>query len=433
MKQIRSFFIADHLSRAEDSFEAAKIRLSFSFFVAFLAVSAAFIPFLFTYRIPAFTYINLGFYPLYMLPFVLLKFCRSYEIPSFIFAVSMVLSASANSIFNNGLLTPNISVWYFIAVAFGAYTLRLRYTISLVVFLYACLSVIDWLKYTDRLFINPYFSEKANLNATPFIMAATFPLMLKLLIEYVRSKKEAVSSLKAIIREKDDILGVVAHDLRNPVGAAVSCIELVGRDIEKGKYDEARRFLGLAESSCRRALGHIEELIEVTVLKEDSRPLGMTEEDIGPFLKSIVDAHAPRAEVKRIDLRFEAPDRPISLPFNKPRFSRVMDNVISNAIKFTGEGGRIDVDTRRVGGDVIIRVADTGIGIPAALQTTLFDKFTPAARKGTADERSTGLGMSITKQIVELHGGTIRFETEEGKGTVFYIQIPLDPGTQSRN
>lgn len=433
MTRFRAFFIEHHLIRAEDSFEAAKIRLIFNFFVAYLLVSLAFIPFLFTYPIPAFTYINLGFYPLYILPFLMLKFSRSYEIPSLFFATTVVLSATANSIFNNGLLTPNISVWYFIAVAFGAYTLRPRYSVSLVVIMYVCLSIIDWLKYNDRLFINPYFSEKANLDATPFIMVATFPLILKLLIEYVKSKQEAVSSLKATIREKDDILGVVAHDLRNPIGAAVSCMELAGRDIEKGKEDEARQFLTLAENSCCRALGHIEELLEVTVLKEDSRPLSLTEEDIGPFLKSIVEGYAPRAEAKHIHLRFEAPGEPILLPFNKLRLSRVIDNVLSNATKFTGEGGRIDVSARRDGNNVHIRIADTGIGIPDALQKSLFDKFTPAARAGTANERSTGLGMSITKKIVDLHGGEIWFESEEGTGTTFYIRLPLNTAVQSSN
>ena len=424
MERIRAYFIGHHLARAEDSFEAAKIRLVFSFFATYFLVALAFIPYLFTYKIPLFTYINLGGYALYLLPFVLLRVTRSYEIPSFLFAMAIVLAASANSVFNNGLLTPNISVWYFIAVAFGAYTLRPRYTVSLVVIMYVCLSNIDWLRYHDRLSLNPYFSVKANLDATPFIMVLSFPLILKLLLEYVRSKQRAISELKEVIREKDAILGVVAHDLRNPVGAAVSCMELVRLDIRRHKETEALRIVDVAEDSCRRALGHIGELLEAASLREDPRQLTRAEEDAGPFILSVVETFRPLALKKGIGLNFELPSEPMMIFIDRRRFSRVLDNLISNAVKFTGEGGRIDVSAARSAGRTVIAVSDTGIGIPESMRDTLFNEFTPAARKGTDNERSTGLGMSISKRIVELHGGEIRFESTEGKGTIFYVILP---------
>ncbi|MBN2342556.1 MAG: hypothetical protein JXX29_10940 [Deltaproteobacteria bacterium] len=422
--KVRNFFIGHHLQRAEDSFEEAKVRLIFSFFVAFLMVTLAFFPFFFKYENRTFTYINIAFYSLYILPFFILKYTRSYETASFLFGVAVVLAASANSIFNNGLLTPNISVWYFIAVAFGAYTLRPRYIISLVVIMYICLSIIDWLKYNDYLHLSPNFSEKENLDATPFIMVLTFPLILKLLVEYVRSKQGAISNLKSSVSERDRILGVVAHDLRNPIGAAINCLEMGRRHLAGGNQERLARYLTLADESCRRALAQIEELLELSKLRGDERRLQRQPENTVPFVRQVVDAYRARADQKHLALRF-ADDMPeVWICVNKLQFSRVLDNVISNAIKFTDEGGTVDVRVDAASETVTISVKDTGIGIPDALREKLFAEYTPSSREGTDHEFSVGLGMAISQKIVTLHSGRIWFESSEGNGSTFYIEIP---------
>jgi signal transduction histidine kinase len=427
MGKIQSFFIGHHLRAAEDDFERAKIQLIFNFFIFYFIISICFIPYIFYYKIRAFTYINLGLYLMYIMPFAMLKFFRSYESASFVLSFSIVLSASFNSVFNNGLLTPNISVWFFIAVAFGAYVMRTRYTVALVVIMYICLSVIDWLKYNNRLFINPYFSEKANLNATPFIMVVTFPLILMLFIEYVRSKRRAISSFKTALREKDTILGKVAHDLRNPIGGAISCIDLYKLDKQQGKTQEGDRFLDFARESCERALGHIEELLDASALRDVStRLLTVESVRVSPFVQSIIEGYIPRARKKSIVLTFETESDDVTASINLLKFSRVIENVIANAIKFTPDNGTISVNVSRDEHRACIRIADSGIGIPTELQANLFEEFTPSARPGTKNERSTGLGMSITKKIVELHGGQIWFDSEEGQGTTFYIALPSD-------
>jgi len=101
-----------------------------------------------------------------------------------------------------------------------------------------------------------------------------------------------------------------------------------------------------------------------------------------------------------------------------------INNLISNALKFTPDGGNIDLFVKENKEDIIISITDNGIGIPAKYHTTLFDKFSKARRPGLKGEPSTGLGMSIIKTIIEWHGGQIWFDSEENKGTTFYIRLP---------
>ncbi len=102
---------------------------------------------------------------------------------------------------------------------------------------------------------------------------------------------------------------------------------------------------------------------------------------------------------------------------------RVVENLLSNAVKFTDPGGQITISLKQEGRRVMLQISDTGIGIPAHLQPTLFNMFTKAGREGTQGETTTGLGLYIVKQIVEMHGGTIRVVSQENVGTSFFIHL----------
>ena len=425
VEKLRNYFVGHHLARAGDSYEEARIRLVFNFMAALYLVALACIPILFEYQIRVFSYINFTMYPLLLLSMFSLRFMRSHEIPSFLFASTVVLFASANSVFNNGELTPNISVWYFIAVAFTAYTARPRYVVALVVLIYICLALIHLLKYLHLLTVNPLYSEEASLSLTPFIMLITLPLIIKMVTEYVDTRECAITRFKTSIEEKNRILGVVAHDLRNPIGAAMNCIEMAQRLLQVGHPDHAKKYFGMANDSCQRALAQIEELLTFSTLKEDARKLTFETTNAVPFIAAVVEAYKLHASRKEITIAFRSTIDEVFISINKLHFSRAVDNVISNAIKFTEEGGRIDVCVEKAGAFAHISVADTGIGIPDSLKGSLFSEFTPAARKGTMQEHSTGLGMAITKKIVTLLDGRIWFESEEGKGTTFHIELPL--------
>ena len=114
-----------------------------------------------------------------------------------------------------------------------------------------------------------------------------------------------------------------------------------------------------------------------------------------------------------------------NVKISKEKFSRVIENLFSNALKFSRNGDTVTLSVKTSENNVIISVADTGIGIPSELHDKIFDQYTKAGRQGTAGEKTIGLGMSIAKKLVEQHHGTLWFESEPEKGTTFYIKLPI--------
>ncbi|WP_255897514.1 sensor histidine kinase [Rufibacter sediminis] len=120
----------------------------------------------------------------------------------------------------------------------------------------------------------------------------------------------------------------------------------------------------------------------------------------------------------------QVPGTPVYLYLDEMKFLQVMNNLISNAIKFTQDDGTITVKVEDQGSSAYLAVSDDGVGIPEAMHPILFDKFTKARRPGIRGEKSVGMGMSIIRNIVELHGGRIWFESQEGVGSTFHLEIP---------
>jgi signal transduction histidine kinase len=124
------------------------------------------------------------------------------------------------------------------------------------------------------------------------------------------------------------------------------------------------------------------------------------------------------------NLHLQLPPAPVYGNLNKERFHRIMTNLLSNAVKFTPTHGTISIKVREGKKDLHVEVTDEGIGIPEKIRPLLFDRFSKARRKGLKGEKSTGLGLSICRQLVEQHGGSINVDSEEQKGTTFHIRLP---------
>ncbi|RDC63635.1 Histidine kinase [Adhaeribacter pallidiroseus] len=148
--------------------------------------------------------------------------------------------------------------------------------------------------------------------------------------------------------------------------------------------------------------------------------------DIVQKLTNVLENYQQQADLLAKVFILKTSGHPIYLYLDEMKFMQAINNLISNAIKFTNDNGQITVSIEEQAGFVIIQVADNGIGIPERFQKCLFDKFTKARRRGIRGEKTTGLGMSIIKLIVELHHGTIWFESEENKGSTFFVQVPMD-------
>jgi signal transduction histidine kinase len=142
------------------------------------------------------------------------------------------------------------------------------------------------------------------------------------------------------------------------------------------------------------------------------------------FVSSSVEMYKPKALKKSIVLNVIKPEKELEGHINKLKFSRVIDNLITNAIKFTSENGKIDIGLNDKENEILLSIRDSGIGIPEQLKEGIFTPFSKSGRPGTHNEQSNGLGLSIVKNIVESHKGKIWFESFVGKGTTFYISLP---------
>lgn len=217
---------------------------------------------------------------------------------------------------------------------------------------------------------------------------------------------------------KNDVLGMVAHDLRNPIGA----IESIAMIAELGDLDDDMQDnVNMIKASCVKARTIIEDLLEVA-RNDNSNVIITNRLDVNQLLEHIV------ADWKNQDIRnrvvFKGTNTPVFAEINPEKFHRVVDNLISNAIKFSKDNDTVDVILSQAKGKVIIEVRDYGLGIPKDILPHIFERFSKAGRQGVRGEQSTGLGLSIARQIVERHRGTIEVQSEEQRGSIFRIHIP---------
>jgi signal transduction histidine kinase len=234
--------------------------------------------------------------------------------------------------------------------------------------------------------------------------------------------RKTFNELEQQSQEKDRILRVVAHDLRTPLSGIVG---LSGIVIEHDDIDaEQTRMLTLVQNTASDTLQLINEILEVAVPDEE-KVLVKQPADINEVLSDTVELLQFKATEKNQTIMLNAGVSHAILPLNREKMARVVSNLISNAIKFSANNENIFVSSQQVNDGILVSVKDTGIGIPEDLKNKIFNVFTTAKRPGTVGEKSFGLGLSICRQIVDAHDGKIWFESDAGKGTTFYVKLPL--------
>ena len=227
-----------------------------------------------------------------------------------------------------------------------------------------------------------------------------------------------LEELKTNSQEKDRILRTVAHDLRNPIGGIVSLTNVM---LEDSYTDEQKELISLVNSTSSNTLELINEILEAT-----NHQIGKSNKelvDINSLVSNSVEIMNFKAAEKDQKIVTELLDAPEMLLISRERIWRVISNLISNAIKFSPNSATIRVKLINEDKEVKICVSDDGIGIPDNIKNDIFNIFTDAKRPGTAGEKSFGLGLSICQQIVENHGGKIWFESENNKGTTFFVTL----------
>ncbi len=242
---------------------------------------------------------------------------------------------------------------------------------------------------------------------------------LQSLNEKIRTQNESLEKNQRAISR---ILKVVAHDLRNPIHGILGFTSLMLHD--RKENDGEREMIELIQASSRHSLQLIDELMMVDLERQrtdTARPLT----DLRQLLTNCVSLMQFNANEKQQYIELNAP-YPVIAPLHPDRLWRAINNLIGNAIKFSPMGKKIYVSLEQTAESTVrISVSDEGIGIPEEIRDQIFEAFTKAKRQGTSGEQSFGLGLSITRQIVEEHDGHIWLESTEGSGTTFFIELPL--------
>jgi signal transduction histidine kinase len=231
--------------------------------------------------------------------------------------------------------------------------------------------------------------------------------------------KRTLGALEQSQADNTRMMQIVAHDLRNPIGAMHSMASLMLE--ESGRSEEDLMMLAMIKTSGKNSLELVSDLLQVQFRTEELQKEPI---DIAEMLQYCVSLLLNKAKAKGQRISLET--MPVVLPASREKLWRVVSNLVANAIKFSPTGASILVKMDQGVQSVRISVKDEGIGIPPDMQEKIFDLFTEAKRPGTAGEQSFGLGLAISRQIVEAHGGKIWFESNPNKGTTFFVDLPLE-------
>ena len=242
------------------------------------------------------------------------------------------------------------------------------------------------------------------------------------LLERERAQNERLRSLDLL---KDEFVALVSHELRTPLTSIRGYLELVLDDADQLAV-EHREFLQIVDRNVDRLLHLVSDLLLVAQVDAGKLSFDWTSVDLVSLVTQCVQAAQPAAEDAGVELALSSTSsEPIVC--DPSRIGQLLDNLISNAIKFTPDRGRVDVMVDASADPAVIEVRDTGFGIAAEDQAQLFERFFRTRSATDMAIAGTGLGLSIVKAIVDAHGGTITVESVEGSGTTFRVVLPLVP------
>jgi PAS domain S-box-containing protein len=237
-------------------------------------------------------------------------------------------------------------------------------------------------------------------------------------------EQAANEKLRELGAMKDDFVALVSHELRTPLTSIRGYLELVLEGQEDGLSKENGEFLGIVDRNAARLERLVDDLLFMARLGSGKLELSLEDTDLAALARESVGAATPRASAQAVELECAVEEVP-AVRGDPGRLGQLLDNLISNAVKFTPDGGHVDVRVFPQNGDVAIEVADTGIGISADEQGQLFQKFFRTSAAGDRAIQGTGLGLSISKAIVEAHAGRIELESKENVGTTVRVLLPV--------
>lgn len=247
-------------------------------------------------------------------------------------------------------------------------------------------------------------------------------LRMRQMMEQERREAERLHEFDQL---KIKFLTNLSHEFRTPISLIMGPLENLG---EKEADADKQRQLTMVKRNARRLLNLVNQLLDFRKLEDHELKLNCDEADIVAFLKETAESFRDIAERKQIRFSFESGLEQFHTIFDRDKMERIVFNLLGNAFKFTGKNGEVNLAIRQgtTPGDMVIVVSDTGIGLSAEEQHHIFDRFFQGNAHASIMNQGSGIGLSITKEFVRLHGGTITVYSEPGNGSMFTIHLPLE-------
>ncbi len=247
-------------------------------------------------------------------------------------------------------------------------------------------------------------------------------------VEDVSQRKQAEDALREAYRRKDEFLTMLAHELRNPLAPIRTGLQVLKL------ADGDRRALEQARAMMERQVGHmariVDDLLDVSRVNNGKLALRPERLDLGRLVRIVAGDHRPAFDQAGLVLQTEAPETPVWVTGDRTRLTQVMDNLLTNAAKFTDRGGKVGVRlaANPEGRQAVLTVWDTGIGLDQDMAPRLFEPFVQADRSLDRSKGGLGLGLALVKGLVELHAGHVEAVSDgPGRGAEFTIVLPLEP------
>lgn len=226
--------------------------------------------------------------------------------------------------------------------------------------------------------------------------------------------------------EKNRYIGMVTHDLRNPIGVAASFSEILIEDYDEIPKEMQIEYLGHINESCSYSLNLIKDFLDISKIEAGIFDLTITQVEYISFVKESIVKNMMLAKNKAQDVVINGSDDAITVNLDKNKILQVLNNLLSNAIKYSNPNTRIVIEISHTKDEVITKITDQGVGISPEDISKLFKPFKTASSKSVTGEKSTGLGLAIVKKIIDAHGGKISVESEVGVGSSFRFTIPYN-------
>jgi len=238
-----------------------------------------------------------------------------------------------------------------------------------------------------------------------------------------------VTEQRRLSELRSEFVATVSHELRTPLTSVLGSLTLLSSMDDEPFSDEAHRLLYIAQENGKRLHALVNDILDFEKFSSRQMRFTLSRHQIAGLIEEAVLANMASADKYGVRFDVDCPNRSLTGFVDPKRFQQVMTNLLSNAAKFADKGSTIDVVVEGQSKTVRVSVANEGAGIPDAFRDHIFKPFSQAALSATRARGGTGLGLNITKQIIEQTGGTIGFESDPGGRTTFWFTVPInDPG-----